>query len=193
MLYLLAGLLLFITNHSIRLVAPGWRQSFIDNFGSNTWKALYSLFSLLGLALIIYGYAATRTAPQFLWAPPLWTRHAALVFTWLAFILLAAASIRDNHFKQWLGHPMYAGIKLWAFAHLMANGRAGDVLLFGSFLVWAIVGFSLSRRRDRRDGLRYPAGNIVRSMYTLGAGTIAWLVFTFWLHRLLIGVAPLVM
>lgn len=191
MIQLIAGLLLFIANHSIRLVAPGWRQRFIDNYGANTWKVLYSLFSLAGLCLIVFGYGATRDNPVFLWNPPLATRHVAILFTWIAFILLAASGIKGNHFKAKIGHPMYAGVKVWAFAHLIANGRLGDVVLFGAFMLWAVAGFSLSRRRDRRDGISHPAGQLSRTALTVLAGTVAWAVFTFWLHRVLIGVPPL--
>lgn len=188
---LIAGLLLFLANHSIRLVLPGWRQSFIDNYGANTWKLLYSVFSLAGLVLIIHGYGASRADPVFLWNPPLATRHLALLLVWIAFVLFAAASIKGNHFKARIGHPMYAGVKLWAFAHLLANGRLGDVLLFGTFLLWAVVGFNLSRRLDRRNGVQYPAATTSRSVLTVVAGSVAWALFAFWLHRLLIGVPPL--
>src|SRR5690606_29044240 len=169
MLILLLGLVIFLTNHSIRLAAPLWRARFIDQYGANTWKALYSLFSLVGLVLIVYGYGASRADPVFLWNPPLATRHAALLLTWIAFILFAAAGIKGNHFKTWLGHPMYAGVKLWGFAHLVANGRLGDVLLFATFMLWGVAGFSLSRRRDRREGIRHPAGATSRTALTVVA------------------------
>jgi uncharacterized membrane protein len=191
MLYLIAGLLLFITNHSIRLAAPRWRQHCIDQYGANTWKVLYSLFSLAGLCLIVLGYGESRDNPVFLWNPPVATRHIAILFSWMAFMLLAAASIKDNHFKARLGHPMYAGIKIWAFAHLISNGRLGDVVLFGAFMLWAVAGFSLSRRRDRHEGLSHPPGQLARSVLTVMAGTVAWALITVWLHRLVIGVPPL--
>lgn len=191
MIYLVIGLLVFLGNHSTRLVIPAWRLRFIDTYGANTWKALYSLFSLAGLVLIVIGYGQARANPVFLWEPPVWTRHAALLLTWLAFVLLAAASIKGSHFKQKLGHPMYVGVKIWAFAHLIANGRLSDVLLFGALLVWAIAGFSISRRRDRRQGVSYPAGSLPRTLLTVAAGSVVWAVFAFWLHRLLVGVSPL--
>lgn len=191
MIYLVLGLLLFLGNHSTRLVMPAWRSHFIETYGANTWKALYSLFSLAGLALIIFGYGQARTEQLALWNPSAWTRHAALLLTWIAFVLLAAASIKGSYFKQKLGHPMYAGVKLWAFAHLIANGRLCDVLLFGALLVWAITGFSISRRRDRREGVSYPVGNLPRTLLTVAAGSAAWAVFVFGLHRVLIGVSPL--
>ena len=188
---LILGLLIFLSNHSIKMVAPQWRARFVENYGANTWKTLYSLFSLSGLLLIIYGYGLSRTEAVFLWNPPLWTRHIALVLTWLAFILLAAAAVKNNHIKQRLGHPMYAGIKIWAFAHLLANGRLSDVLLFAAFMVWAIAGFSISRRRDRRDGISRPDANIKGTLVTVAAGSMVWAVIVFGLHQWLIGVSPL--
>jgi uncharacterized membrane protein len=191
MIYLIAGLLLFIANHSIRLLAPAWRQNFIDNYGANTWKVLYSVFALTGLALIVFGYGLSRDNPVFVWNPPLATRHGAILLTWIAFVLFAAAGIKGNHFKARLGHPMYAGVKIWAFAHLIANGRLGDVVLFTAFMLWAVAGFSFSRRRDRAQGITHPQGQLSRSLLTVVAGSVAWVVFTFWLHRILIGVPPL--
>jgi uncharacterized membrane protein len=193
MIFLIVGLLLFITNHSLRLVAPQWRQRFIDNYGANTWKVLYSLFSLLALLLMIYGYGQSRADPVFLWSPPLATRHPAILLTWFAFILLAASGVKGNLIKARVGHPMYAGVKVWAFAHLIANGRLGDLVLFGTLMLWAVAGFSISRRRDRLAGIAYPAGNAGRTVLTVVAGTVAWAIFTFWLHRLLIGVPPITM
>ena len=193
MLILLLGLAIFLTNHSVRLAAPGWREGSIAEYGEKTWKLLYSLFAVVGLVLIVYGYGLSRADPVFVWNPPLATRHVAVLFVWLAFILLAAAHIKGNHFKAKLGHPMYAGVKLWAFAHLIANGRLGDILLFGTFLIWAIAGFNICRRRDRLAGVVPPAGNNRQTVITVVAGTVAWALFTFWLHRVLIGVPPIAM
>jgi uncharacterized membrane protein len=191
MMLLLAGLVLFIGVHSLRLVADDWRQHFIASYGANTWKLLYSVLSIAGLVLFVYGYGQSRAEPVFLWNPSPWTRYAALLFTLIAFILFAAAQVPANLIKQKLGHPLYGGVKIWAFAHLLANGRLGDVLLFGTLLVWAIIGFALSRRRDRKLGLAYPAGTLRNTFFTVLAGSVAWAVFAFWLHRLLIGVPPL--
>lgn len=191
MILLLAGLLLFIGIHSTRLCASDWRARFIAQHGDRQWRLLYTVVSVVGLVLIVYGYGLSRANPVFLWNPPLWTRHLALTLTLIAFILLAATYVPRNHLKQKLGHPMYAGVKLWAFAHLIANGRLGDVLLFGVFLVWAIGGFAISRKRDRLSGIRYPQGTMSGTLATVVTGTVAWAAFAFFLHRMLIGVAPL--
>ena len=190
MLLLIAGLVLFLGTHSTRLFASDWRASFIQNKGENVWKGLYTVVSLAGLVLIVFGYGASRADPVFLWDPPVWTRHAAALLVLFAFILLAAPNIPRNHLKARLGHPMYAGVKLWALAHLMTNGRLGDGLLFGGFLVWAIVGFSISRKRDRLAGVSYGDGNAKGTAITVGTGLVGYGVFAMFLHRLLIGVSP---
>ena len=189
--FLIVGLWLFIGAHSERLAFPRWRARFIANHGEKSWKLFVSVRALLGLVLIVYGFGLSRADPVFLWNPPLWTRHVALVLTLLAFILFAASKGPPNHIKQKLGHPMYAGVKVWALAHLLANGRLGDVLLFGTFLIWAIAGFAISRRRDRLAGVRYPAGVPRNTIISVVAGGAAWALFAFWLHALLIGVPPL--
>lgn len=190
MLILIAGLLLFLGMHSSRLFASDWRAGFIQAKGENAWKGLYTVVSLVGLVLIVYGYGASRADPVFLWNPPVWTRHLAALLVLFAFVLLAAPNIPRNHLKARLGHPMYAGVKLWALAHLMANGRLGDVLLFGGFLVWAIVGFSISRKRDRLAGVSYGEGSLKGTAITVGAGLVAYGLFAMFLHRMLIGVSP---
>jgi uncharacterized membrane protein len=191
MTFLVAGIALFVGAHSVRLVAPDWRARFIAEHGDKKWKLIYSVLALAGFVLMIYGFGLSRADPVFLWSPPPWTRHAALPLTWLAFILFAATNGPPSHIKQKLGHPMYAGVKVWALAHLLANGRLGDVLLFGTLLLWAIAGFAISRRRDRRSGVHYPAGTPRNTAMTIVIGSAAWAIFAFWLHRLLIGVAPI--
>lgn len=190
MLLLIAGLILFFAVHSIRFFADDWRSQFIAAKGEMTWKGLYSLASLVGLVLIIVGYGASRADPVLLWNPPVWTRHAAALLVLIAFYLIVAAYIPRNHLKAKLGHPMLAGVKIWAFAHLMANGRLGDTLLFGCFLVWAIVGFSLARKRDRKAGVIYDKGSLVGTALVSSVGTVAFALFAFYLHQLLIGVSP---
>jgi uncharacterized membrane protein len=191
MTYLIAGIFLFIGIHSTRIFASDWRNTLISRIGLQKWKLLYSVISLAGLVLLIYGFGQTRANPVFVWTPPLWTRHLAALLTLLAFILFAAAEIPGNHIKNKLRHPMYLGTKLWAFAHLMANGRLGDILLFGVFLIWAIIGYSAARRRDRREGVVYPAPVAQKTVTAIIAGIAVWAIFAFWLHRVLIGVSPL--
>jgi len=191
MLPLLAGLLLFLGLHSVRLAAPDWRERCIARYGANAWKGVYSLLSLVGLLLIVYGYGLTRTEAVVLWNPAPWSRHVAGLLIWVALVLIAATYVPGNQIKAKLGHPMFAGIKIWAFAHLLANGRLGDGLLFGAFLLWAVAGFAISRRRDRSAGRQYVSGSVPGTVLTLVAGSAFWALFAFWLHLLLIGVPPL--
>lgn len=138
----------------------------------------------------MWGYGLTRSAPEW-WSPPLWTRHLATLLTVPSFVLLTAAFVPKNHFKAALGHPMLAGVTLWAFAHLIANGRPGDVVLFGAFLAWTIVAFISMRRRDRAAGTHYPSGTFSGDLLAAGIGLSAWALFTFYGHQWLIGVRPI--
>ena len=190
MTVLVAGLLLFLGTHSVRIFADEWRSAQIERIGEKPWKALYSLASVLGLGLIVWGYGMTRAEPA-LWQPPGWLRDAASALVLVSFVLIAAAYVPRNRIKAALGHPMLAGVKTWAFAHLIANGRPGDLVLFGAFLLWAILAFRSSRRRDRAAGKTYPAGALAGDVSTAVAGVVAWVVFAFWLHAWLIGVSPL--
>ena len=126
-----------------------------------------------------------------LWNPPTATRHIAAFLMLLSFVLLAATYVPGNQIKTKLHHPMVLGTKVWALAHLLANGSLANTVLFGSFLVWSVVLFAASRRRDRREQVVYPAGTASMTVVTVVAGAVAWAVFAFWLHRVLIGVSPL--
>jgi uncharacterized membrane protein len=188
---LIIGLVVFLGLHSTRIFAEDWRAARIASLGEQKWKLLYSIASGIGLALIVWGYGMARTTPVLLWNPPLWTRHLASVLVLVAFVMIVAAYVPRNHFKAAFGHPMYAGVKTWAFAHLIANGMLADLLLFGGFLVWSVLGFRSARRRDRKQQVTYPAGSARGTIVTLAVGAIAWAIFAFYLHGPLIGVRPI--
>jgi uncharacterized membrane protein len=190
MTVLLIGLLVFLGAHSVRIFAEDWRTRQLARLGEWTWKGLFSLVSAAGLALIVWGYGLARAQGLELWQPPRWSAHVAALLTLPAFVLLVAAYVPGNRLKAALGHPMILGVKLWAFAHLLANGRVQDLLLFGTFLAWAIADFAAARRRDRIAGTRYPAGSATRDATVAGVGIAAWLAFAFFLHEWLIGVKP---
>jgi uncharacterized membrane protein len=190
MAILMIGLAIFLGAHSIRIVADGWRRETIARVGEPAWKLGFSAVSAVGLGLIVWGYGAARQAPVVLWNPPAGMRHAAGLLTLVAFIFLAAAYVPRNHIKARFHHPMVLGVKAWAFAHLIANGSVADLLLFGSFLVWAVVSYIAARRRDRAAGVTYPAGTARGTLAAIGAGALAWALFAFWLHGVLIGVRP---
>lgn len=190
MTYLLIGLILFLGVHSTRIVAEGWRTQMIGRLGANGWKGLYTLVSIVGFALVVWGYGQARLDPLVLWVPPVWTRHLASLLTLLAFVLLAAAYVPGNGIKARLHHPMVLGVKVWALAHLLANGTLADVLLFGGFLLWAVLSFRAARGRDRAAGTAYPAGRLSMTAVTVAAGLAAWAGFAFWAHQAWIGVRP---
>lgn len=191
MALLLLGLVLFLGVHSIRIFANGWRTQQRARLGEMRWKGLYSVLSIAGFVLIVWGFGLARQQPVVLYVPPMGLRHLNALFTLLAFVLVAAAYVPANHLKARLGHPMLAGVKVWALGHLLATGMLHDVVLFGAFLLWAIVDFAVSRRRDRADGVVYPAGTIKGDVIAVAAGVVGWVVFAWWLHTWLIGVNPM--
>lgn len=190
MAVLLIGLVLFLGAHSTRIFAESWRTGVIARRGPNAWKGGYALVSLLGLALLCWGYGLARQQPVVLWQPPIATRHIAALLTLVAFVFLAATYVPRNAIKARLHHPMVLGVKVWAFAHLIANGTLADLLLFGSFLVWAVLSFRAARQRDRAARTVYSAGTLGGTLTAVGAGIVAWAVFAFWAHGALIGVRP---
>jgi uncharacterized membrane protein len=190
MTLLILGLILFLGAHSVRIFADDFRSAQIARLGLNGWKAAYSIVSLIGFGLLIYGYGEARLAPVVIWNPPEWTRHFAALLTIPAFILLAAAYIPGTRIKTKARQPMVASVKIWALAHLLANGMLADVLLFGAFLTWAVLDFISANRRDKAAGITYPAGPLSRDIAAVIAGLVAWVVFALWLHGPLIGVRP---
>ena len=159
--------------------------------GELPWKGLYSLASILGLALIVWGYGLARQQPVVLWNPPVGLRQAASLRTLIAFGLLAAAYVPRNARKARLHHPMVLGVKVWALAHLLSNGNLADVVLFGAFLLWAVLDFRAARQRDRAHHTVYAPGTAAGTVIAVAVGTAAWAGFAFWAHAWLIGVAPM--
>jgi uncharacterized membrane protein len=191
MTFLILGLVLFLGVHSLRIFADPWRTAQIARLGEGPWKGLYSLASIVGFLLVLWGFGRARAATVVLWSPPFWTHYVALVLTLLAFVLFAAAYVPGTRIKSRVHHPMVLGVKVWAFAHLISNGTLADVVLFGSFLAWAIAVLASSRRRDRAAGTVYPAGTVGKDAVAVVVGVVVWAVFAFWLHGWLFRVRPL--
>lgn len=190
MILLILGLILFLGMHSARVFADDWRSAQLQRMGPQAWKGLYAVVSLVGFVLLVWGYGQARTEPVVLWTPPTGLRHLAALLTLIAFVLLAAAYVPGTRIKRAVGHPMVAGTKAWALAHLLANGTLADVLLFGGFLGWSVMLFIASRKRDRKAGTVYAVGPVSRDMLAVTFGLIAWAIFAFWAHAWLIGVRP---
>lgn len=191
MTILILGLILFIGTHAYT-IARGPRAALIEQVGEQRYKIGYSVLTLIGFVLMIYGYHAYRAGGMIpIWIPPLWTRHLAVLLNLFAFISLAAMGPRPSHIQAAVKHPMLLGIKIWSTAHLIANGDLGSILLFGSFLAWAVTSrISLKRRPDepaRKLPKPAPAG-WTRDIIAVVAGTLVWFVFGRYLHPILIGV-----
>jgi uncharacterized membrane protein len=187
---LVLGLVLFLGMHSARMLAEPQRQAFIARRGEGAWKGLYTVASLAGLALIVWGYGQARQQPLVLWTAPTFTRHLAALLMLPALVLLAAAYVPRNHLKARLGHPMLLGTKTWALAHLLANNTLADVLLFGGFALWAVLCFRAARRRDAAQGVRYAAGTAAGTGTAVVVGVAVWALLAFWAHGALFGVRP---
>ena len=190
---LIAGLVLFLATHSLRLFADGWRSQMVARLGPMPWKGLVSVVSLVGVVLLAMGYAAARQSPIVLWTVPFWLSHLVSLLMLVAFILLMAAYIPRNGIKARLGHPMVIAVKIWAFAHLLVNGTLADVLLFGAFLVWAVLSFRAARQRDRREDIVRVKGELLMTLITVVVGALVWVWFVFQGHAWLIGVRPILM
>jgi uncharacterized membrane protein len=191
MALLIVGLVIFLGVHSVRIFADDWRTAQIAKVGPKVWKGAYALLSLIGLVLVVYGYGLARQSPVVLYSTPAWTRHSAALLTLASFILITAAYVPETRIKARVGHPMVAGVQVWAFAHLLANGTLADVILFGSFLAWTIFNYTAALRRDRAANVGYVIGPVSRDVTAVVIGAVAWAVFTFWLHEWLIGTRPL--
>ena len=186
---LVAGLVLFLAPHSVRIFADDWRAARIAAWGERPWKIAYTIVSIVGFVLIVVGYGAARTDPVWLYMPPTWTKHAAALLTLPAFILIVAAYVKGTRIKARVGHPMLAGVKLWAFAHLVSNGTLADVLLFGGFLVWAAADRVSFRWRPVRAIRTAPERPYI-DLIAVAVGLALYLFFAFYLHVRWIGVSP---
>jgi uncharacterized membrane protein len=187
MTILILGLLLFLGAHSVRIVADDWRTRQIARLGEGVWKGGYTVASLLGFGLIIWGYGLARLEPVALWTPWVGGRHLASLLTLVSFVLLVAAYVPGNAIKARLGHPMVLAVKVWALAHLLANHTLADLVLFGSFLVWAVLDFRSARRRPAAAPV---ATSGVRTALVVVIGLLAWAGFAMWAHAAWIGVRP---
>jgi uncharacterized membrane protein len=190
MAVLVLGLVIFLGTHSLRIVADGWRTAQRARLGEMTWKGLYSLVSLAGFALVVWGVALARHQAVPVWLPPPALRHVAALLTLVAFVLILSAYVPGNRIRSALHHPMLLGVQAWALAHLLANGMLHDIVLFGAFLAWSVCCFMAARRRDRAAGVVYPAGTAGATVVAVVGGAVAWALFAFWLHGVLVGVRP---
>jgi uncharacterized membrane protein len=186
---LILGLILFLGVHSVSIAAPGWRAATAARLGEGPWKGLYSLASLVGFTLVVVGFGMARQQPIVLYTPPTWTRHLALLLLVPVFPLLLAVYL-PGRIKTAAKHPMLLATKLWTLAHLLANGTAAHVILFGAILAWAVADrISLKHRPQRALPGAKPSP--LNDAIAVVAGLALYVVFLFWGHAWLIGVSPL--
>lgn len=193
MLLLVIGLVLFLCLHLARAVAPELRGRIVARIGEGPWKGLFSLFSILFFVLLIYGFGVARADTPVLWYPPVWTRHLALTLMLPGMICLAASFLPAGHIKTKAKFPLVLSVKIWAFAHLLANGELSSILLFGAFLAWGVVLRISLKRRAARGEVALPVFASARNdlfAAVIGLGLWAWMIFG--LHEWLIGVPILV-
>jgi uncharacterized membrane protein len=184
---MIAGLAVFFGVHAFTTMRTQ-RAAMIARLGEGPYKILYSVLSAIGIVLIAWGFARYRATGWIdVWYPPAWARHIVVALMWPASICLVAAYIPGD-IKRVLKHPMLVGIKLWAFAHLTANGDLGSIILFGSFLAWAVFDRITLKRRSDAGGPPIPLGGRRNDMIALVVGTIVFLVLGLVFHPLVIGV-----
>ena len=189
MALLILGLLLFLGTHSLSIIRPSFRTSVVERFGLVPWQAVYALLSLTGFVLIVNGYAEARLSASVLYEPATWLRHLNLLLMLPLFPLLLAAYL-PGRIQSAVKHPMLLAVKLWAFGHLLANGTLADLLLFGSFLAWAVAERISLKHRAGPPVQGAPPGRANDAIAIIG-GLALYLLFLFWLHRVLMGVAPM--
>ncbi len=187
LLVMIAGLILFLGVHTLT-TQRGLRAQCVAAMGEGGYKIGYAVASFLGLALIVWGFAHYRTAGMIpVWSPPTILKHLNLGLMLPAVILVVASYLRGRIYAA-VKHPMLAGVKLWAFGHLLANGDLGGIILFGSFLAWAVFDrISLKHRADP-GAPPIPVGGVTNDLIAVVVGIIAYLALAFAFHPVVIGV-----
>jgi len=186
---LILGLVVFFGGHSISLLALGWRNRAAERLGTRTWQLVYSVAALLGFYLLVTGYGAARVSAAVLYVSPPWLRSVTALLMLPAFVL-ALASVLPGRIRARARHPLLLATLLWAVAHLLTNGSVADLLLFGTFLLWAVaVLLSLERRPARRKITL--AASMANDAIAVVGGLALYAVFILWLHARWFGVPVL--
>jgi uncharacterized membrane protein len=191
MAILVLGLFIFLGLHSTRIFAESGREKAIARLGEGPWKGIYSLLSVIGFVLIVWGFAEARYSAPALYTPPAGARHLTITLMLIAMVLLVAYFFKQSHITAAVHHPMVWSVAVFGLAHLISNGSAADLVMFGAFLVWAAADLVSSYARDRRDGVVYPEPIWSATVGAIVFGLGLWAVIAFWLHTWLFGVAPL--
>jgi len=186
------GLALFFAMHFFTAFRSRTEQGVAHRLGRGPYMGLYSLLSLVGLIAMIWGFSEMRPWMP-VWSPEQfpWTRHIAMTLMLPAILLIVAAYVPTGYIKKAVGHPMLTAVTLWALAHLVANGDLGSVILFGSFLVFAIVDrIVVSNRGDRGAASANP--NILGDLIAVAVGGALYAALIYYLHPILFGVPVII-
>ncbi len=184
---LILGLALFLGIH-LTTALPRKRHKLVRQLGENKYKLVFSSFAIVGLVLIIIGYAMARPTAMVLYEPPFELRHLAMLLVLISFLMFPAARL-SGHIRYWLRHPQITAVKVWAFAHLLVNGDLASVLLFGSFLAWGVFD-RISLKKREQFGLvrtRNFTPKITHDILAVVIGVGLYAAFAFYLHGLLFG------
>ncbi len=185
---MIAGLALFLAPHVLTTLREP-RAALVAGIGETPYKLVYSVVSLLGILAIAYGFGIYRaTAWVEIWTPPVWTRHLAALLVWPAIVMIVAA-YSPGRIKIALKHPFLAGIKLWALAHLIANGDLGSLILFGAILAYAVYDRITLKRRSDAGAPAIPVGGVTNDVVAVVGGTILYLLLVFLFHPYVVGVS----
>ena len=188
MILLILGILIFIGVHLVPTSPPA-RKALVGQLGEAQYKIAFAVASFVGFALIVWGFGMARHsgANVQLWTPPTWTKHIAFLLMWFSFVLLVAAYVPSN-IRDKAKHPMLAAIKIWALAHLIANGDLAGLILFVSFLAWAVYDRISVKKRGALGPLGAKHGGASQDIIVVVVGTVAYLAMLFWGHSWLIGI-----
>jgi uncharacterized membrane protein len=192
MLVMIIGLVVFFAIHLVPSNLE-LKNGLVARFGTAGYKGIFAALSLIGLSLIVLGFYKLQLHPgknPILWDPPVWTRHLALALMLPAMIALVAAYV-PSHIHVVLKHPMLIAIKTWALAHLLANGDLASLILFGSFLAFAVYDRISVKRRGDLGPLGKGAGPWINDAIVVVLGTALYALIVLYLHELVIGVSPL--
>jgi uncharacterized membrane protein len=191
MAMLVLGLVIFLGIHSTRIFADDYRTKTMARIGEGPWKGVYSLISLVGFVLIVWGFGQARATASAIWAPPDWTRHITITLMLFSLILFGAFLFKKSHVAVAVHHPLDWAVVLWSAGHLLANGSTADLMLFGLFLLWAVADLVSSYGRDVRNAVVYPAPDWGATAGAVAVGIVAFGLLIGGLHLWLFGVSPM--
>jgi uncharacterized membrane protein len=194
MIGLIVGLICFLGIHLARVVAPEFRANTIATRGDGAWKGIYSIASVVGFGLIIWFYNDAVANGPYLYEPPVWMKHINALLMLFAAISMGVYAFPAGRLKAALKHPMLLAVKIWALGHLLANGSLAAILLFGSFLAWAVVVRISLKKREQRGEAKLPvAGDVKWDVFAILTGLALYALFMGGLHIWLFGVSPIAM